>query len=281
MNRLWRIYVFDMRKGFMENRTKIGIAVFVFLFLANVTVSESIFYSSLGAEGDGFLGYWMSLLGGMREYIRTDQSTFELPVSWLLFYAYLFYLVGFYPVADLYESGTKTLLLSESRNKWMVSKFLWISTMVVLYFLVFAACLFLNMYFLEGAWNLGLPELEQKYGIVPGSVGLWQILVIWMVLPVLMSIALSWLQFALALCTNAITAYCMSVILLVVSAYWMRPFLPANYLMMMRNRLLSWNGMKTEDGFVFGAVLLFLSIAAGCLVFRRKDIYKSNVNSYL
>lgn len=275
MSRLWHLYAFDIKKGFMENWIKIGIAVFMFLFFTNVAIKDSFIYSLYLQQETGFLGYWMMVLGGMSEYIKTDMSIFEIPVSWLLFYAYLFYLIGFYPVADLYESGTKTLLLSESRNKWIISKFLWIATMVVLYFFVFALCLLLNMWLLEAGWDLGLLEVKQMYGILQTSAGLWQMLGIWFGVPILMSVAISYFQFMVSIYTNAITGYCVSVILLVISAYWMKPFLPANYLMIMRTHLIADNGMKTADGVIFAMAILALSVITGWLIFRRKDIYKT------
>lgn len=268
---LWNLYVFDIKKGFLENRIKIGIAVFIFVFLANVTIKDML----VQQYENGFLGYWSVILGGMPEYVKTDMSMFELPVSWLLFYAYLFYLIGFYPVSDLYGSGTKTLLLSENRITWMMSKYLWIATMIILYFLAFAICLFLNIWLLENTWDFGMQDIENMYGIVHTSIKFSNIFVIWMGIPILMSVGISYLQFTISIYTNAIAGYSLSVIMLVVSAYWMKPFLPANYLMIVRNRLFCDNGMESADGIVLGMGILLVSVLAGCLTFRKKDIYKT------
>ena len=139
---------------------KIGVSSFIFLFLANITVKNCLIHQS----ESGYFSYWIMILGGMPEYEKTETSIFQLPVGWFLFYAYLFFLIGFYPISDLYSGGSKTLLLAESRNKWIISKLLWIVTTIIIYFGIFIICLLANA-FLIGNMDAGLSCVANFYGI--------------------------------------------------------------------------------------------------------------------
>lgn len=132
MNR--RIFVnlilYDIRKGFRENKIKWIVGVFIFVFFSFITVSDI----SVNSPELGFLAYFTNILQGMPPYIKTDDSVFTIPVSWFLFYAFLFFMVGFYPLSDLYGAGKKTLILSGSRFKWLWSKYIWTVINVIMYY---------------------------------------------------------------------------------------------------------------------------------------------------
>ena len=112
------LILYDIRKGFRENKIKWIVGVFIFVFFSFITVSDF----SVNSPELGFLAYFTNILQGMPPYIKTDDSVFTIPVSWFLFYAFLFFVVGFYPLSDLYGAGKKTLILSGSRFKWLWSK---------------------------------------------------------------------------------------------------------------------------------------------------------------
>lgn len=272
-NNLWRLYIFDIKKGFRENKLKIGVACFLFTFLANITVKNCL----IQQNGSGYLSYWIAILGGMQEYVKTETSIFKLPVSWFLFYAYLFFLVGFYPVSDLYSGGAKTLLFAESRNKWVISKFLWIVTTIIIYYVIFLVCLFVNAV-LIGNKDAGLSYVADFYGI-SSDINMRQILVVFFVVPIFVTIAMSFIQFVISITFNALSGYIITITILVVSTYWMKPFLIGNYLMLIRNKLITSGGMKEANGYILGIVISIIMLVTGCLIFMKKDIYKTSERS--
>lgn len=272
MNRcnLWRLYLFDIKKGFKENKLKIAVACFIFLFLANITIKNCLIQQS----GSGYLSYWITILGGMPEYIKTETSIFQLPVSWFLFYAYLFFLIGFYPVSDLYSGGAKTLILAGNRNKWIISKLFWTVTMIIIYFGLFAICLFVNA-ILFGNTNDGLSYVADYYGI-SSEINLPQVIIVFLVAPVIVAIAMSFIQFVISIIVNALSGYIIVISILSVSAYWMKGFLLGNYLMLIRYDLISGEGMKVLNGIVLSMGIIILMVASSCLLFAKKDIYKTS-----
>lgn len=124
------LILYDIRKGFRENKIKWIVGVFIFVFFSFITVSDF----SVNSPELGFLAYFTNILQGMPPYIKTDDSVFTIPVSWFLFYAFLFFMVGFYPLSDLYGAGKKTLILSGSRFKWLWSKYIWTVINVIMYY---------------------------------------------------------------------------------------------------------------------------------------------------
>lgn len=165
-----RLIAFDCKRGFRENLVKWGVAVFLFAFLTNITIKNCLLYH----EEMGYLGYLTYLFQGMEEYIKSETSIFELPVCWLLYYAYLFFLTGFYPISDLYGCGMKTLLSSGNRKKWMTSKYLWIAINIVFYFLLMLLVLLINSS-LIGRFDTSREAMSEVFGIKMDSITSLQI----------------------------------------------------------------------------------------------------------
>ena len=80
------LILYDIRKGFRENKIKWIVGVFIFVFFSFITVSNF----EVNSPELGFLAYFTNILQGMPPYIKTDDSVFTIPVSWFLFYAFLF-----------------------------------------------------------------------------------------------------------------------------------------------------------------------------------------------
>lgn len=81
------LILYDIRKGFRENKIKWIVGVFIFVFFSFITVSDF----SVNSPELGFLAYFTNILQGMPPYIKTDDSVFTIPVSWFLFYAFFIF----------------------------------------------------------------------------------------------------------------------------------------------------------------------------------------------
>ena len=83
------LILYDIRKGFRENKIKWIVGVFIFVFFSFITVSDF----SVNSPELGFLAYFTNILQGMPPYIKTDDSVFTIPVS-LVFVLCRFYFYG-------------------------------------------------------------------------------------------------------------------------------------------------------------------------------------------
>ena len=80
------LILYDIRKGFRENKIKWIVGVFIFVFFSFITVSDF----SVNSPELGFLAYFTNILQGMPPYIKTDDSVFTIPVSWFLLCVFIF-----------------------------------------------------------------------------------------------------------------------------------------------------------------------------------------------
>ena len=63
------LILYDIRKGFRENKIKWIVGVFIFVFFSFITVSDF----SVNSPELGFLAYFTNILQGMPPYIKTDD----------------------------------------------------------------------------------------------------------------------------------------------------------------------------------------------------------------
>lgn len=260
-----RLVRYDCKGGFWENKVKWAVAIFLLAYLSNGAIEKCMEL----ADGLGFWGYLTYLLWGMPEYLR--DRPFELPVAWLLYYGYLFFLVGFYPISNLYGCGKKALAISGSRRKWLLSKYLWTAINILAYYLAMCLVLLLSCA-LKGFLHTGGDAMRYGFGIDVGAFVPMQVFATWFLLPFLTAVAMAFVQLTISVCVNALAGYTVSIVMLVVSTYWMRPFLLGNYLMLARYDTIAWSGISMETGFLYAAVVIVVSVVLGCVLFRRKDI---------
>lgn len=261
------LILYDIRKGFRENKIKWIVGVFIFVFFSFITVSDF----SVNSPELGFLAYFTNILQGMPPYIKTDDSVFTIPVSWFLFYAFLFFMVGFYPSSDLYGAGKKTLILSGSRFKWLWSKYIWTLINVIMYYaamiLVLAAvtCAI-------GKWSTKPDDMLMEMGIDMQRFSTGNEVIVWLILPMICACTIAVVQLTISIFAGAIAGYIVSIVYLVVSVYWVSPFLMGNYLMIIRNNRLCAGGMDAAAGIISCIIVMVVSIVSGSVYFNRKNI---------
>lgn len=264
-----RFVIFDCKKGFRENIVKWGVAILLFVFLSDITIKNCLIFH----EEMGYIGYLTYLFQGMPEYIRSETSIFQLPVCWLLYYVYLFFLIGFYPISDLYSCGMKSLLSSGSRKKWLLSKYLWVAFNVIAYFIILLITLYCCSVS-RGHIDTGNEAMLVVFGVDMGTLTMTDIIVVWILLPILTAITIAFIQFTICICVNSVAGYITSIVILAISVYWMKTLLPGNYLMIIRSNVLRTDGMDIKYGIILDSVLMVFAIIIGNCCFTKKDIYQ-------
>lgn len=233
------LILYDIRKGFRENKIKWIVGVFIFVFFSFITVSDF----SVNSPELGFLAYFTNILQGMPPYIKTDDSVFTIPVSWFLFYAFLFFMVGFYPLSDLYGAGKKTLILV----------------------LAAVTCAI-------GKWSTKPDDMLMEMGIDMQQFATGNEVIVWLILPMLCACTIAVVQLTISIFAGAIAGYIVSIVYLVVSVYWVSPFLMGNYLMIIRNNRLCAGGMDAAAGIISCIIVMVVSVVLGSVYFNRKNI---------
>lgn len=258
---------YDLISSLFHNRIKWILGFGVFVLLSDVSIKNC---NILGVDA-GYLGYLTYIMQGMPEYIKTETSIFRLPVCWFLFHAYLFLIICFYPVNDLLGSGQRILVLTGSRKKWWYSKICWCVFSVTGYYLLFYVSL-LCMSFIEGVPGKGIDGIYRCFGINLHLLSPGKFILVWIFLPILFSITIGVLQMLVGILLKPVAAYGMAILILIVSVYWLNPFMIGNYAMLLRNQLFTEDGVISSIGIVLCIMISVFSVVIGKAVIEKKDI---------
>lgn len=265
---IFRLISYDVHYSFRQNRIKWLFALAVLLFLCFRIFSDISFR---GGSCDLFSALW-PVMGGAREYMLSQDSSFQLPAYWLLFHAYLFFLTGFYPVNELHLGNGQTLVRTYSRGKWLTSKLINTALNVVMYYgSFFVLCITGNL-LLGGEW---IPEdgMIHLVGVPIGNKSLWELCTAFVLLPLLVSVSLCTLQVVLSLFMDPVISFMLNIAGLVDSVFWMNPLLAGNYAMLYRQEwVCRGSGISPDVGAALCLGLFAMAAAAGAIFFRKKDI---------
>lgn len=69
-----------------------------------------------------------------------------------------------------------------------------------------------------------------------------------------------------------VAAYGMAILILIVSVYWLNPFMIGNYAMLLRNQLFTEDGVISSIGIVLCIMISVFSVVIGKAVIEKKDI---------
>lgn len=267
MRELLKIVSYDIQFSFRKNRIKWMIALIILLFLCVRTFNAVSFTGTYD-----LLSELWPVMSGAREYILSEDSSFVLPAYWFLFHGYLFFLIGFYPVNELYLGNGQPLVRTASRTKWIISKQINLFVNIVAYYAYFLIFMLIGNYIHGG-------EIIPENGII-GYCGIQffdksnlEIFTAFIILPMLMSVALGQIQILLSLFINPVISLMITVGYMVASVFWMNSLFIGNYSMLLRQDWISGNpDISVPIGVVVCMILIFATSFAGIYMFQRKDI---------
>lgn len=271
IKRFRALLCYDLRYGFQCNRGK-----WLFALLVQVYFCTLAGRLSLNSNAPiGFLERLTFLFQGLPEYHLSQTGTFELPVHWLIFHAFLLFLAGFYPVQDLTQSGGQAFIRSGRRGYWLLSKALWVCATVAGYYLMLTGVLAVCSLPAGGPWAPPA-AMSALFGINVAELSFSEIMLYWWVMPILVSAALCLTEVLLSLFIEPLLAFFVMLSCLVASVFWTSPALIGNYSMLLRSNLLSGDpAISAQNCFAVCLLLIALASVLGTKLFRSKDILLS------
>ena len=262
---------YDLRYGFQSNRGKWLFALLVQVYFCTLAGRLSLITNTR-------IGFWERLtflFRGLPEYHLSQTGTFELPVHWLIYHAFLLFLVGSYPIQELTQSGGQAFIRSSRREYWLLSKTLWVCATVAGYYLMLAGVLAVCSLLAGVPWALPA-AMTILFGIDMAELSFAEIALNWWVMPILVSVVLCLTEVFLSLFIEPLLAFFVMLSYLVASVFWTSPVLIGNYSMLQRSSLLSGNpAISAQNCFAVCLSLIALASVLGTKLFRRKDILLS------
>ena len=113
-----------------------------------------------------------------------------------------------------------------------------------------------------GKWSTKPDDMLMEMGIDMQQFSTGNEALVWLILPMLCACTIA----------GAIAGYIVSIVYLVVSVYWVSPFLMGNYLMIIRNNRICALGMDAAAGIISCIIVMVVSIVSGSVYFNRKNI---------
>lgn len=275
----YKLLRYDIINGFRSTARRYGVVLILFCvmfisFLMVITGYNIRFKIDPGIEinlGNALLyGF-----GGMSEYKPAEELFFRYPAFWLLSYLLLAYITLYYPYDDLEQFGQNILIRSGGRGLWWISKCIWNILSVVVFFLLAWAVFALGCLVSGGSLSMTLsPDIFAACNLVLSYEAPAALIPQTLLLPMLVMMGLNLLQMTLSLFLKPFYSFMVTTAILFLSTYYLSPFCIGNYAMPLRSHLLLANGVGLNTGMLISGILIVVSIIAGGLIFRKRDILK-------
>ena len=270
-----KLWGHDFWEGIWKRRIYFLLPLMAALFSGIGLHAKMTIFKELHNVGTGsVMDYWIYLVQGGKQYKFDIYTMFQIPVRWMCFHVFVLIGLNNYPLQDLQGWGYQVLLKSKSRWNWWLSKILWCCSYVACYYLI---CLFMvTVYAVANGASLTLqPSMDvmnmvSRTGFLDCSMK--RLLCIVFVLPALLSVFLGILQMVLSVCIKPIYSFMVLFALLVISTYKRSWLLLGNWGMPYRMIPVQKHGLDPKLCLLLLLCGIFISIAWGYLIFRKKDI---------
>lgn len=271
--------VHDLKIWFKYEWSKYIPIILLFLYAAvavNVVVEKNGMTANIA-------DYLVMMFKGLKPYERKDTVKniigFHLPVYYLLFNVYISWIISYFPFRDMGNYGKLLMIKQGNKQKWWLNKCIWsicavFSSYLTGYIVFFLAGLFKKSVSLE----INVETLKLITDKIIDETNVWELsekklIVLCVILPVLMSVAISIFQMVLSLVMKPLYGQMLVIGLLVISAYYCNGFLPGNYLMLLRNSIITKNGgVNFYYGIVISIMMILSGIGLGLKIIKKKDI---------
>lgn len=270
---------YDVKEGIFLDYIKYLILIIIFSIMSIVFIKTVMNFTGTGTIVNKFsigdlLMYWFK---GMKEYNTNENIPFDMPAQYIVLGIFLAFLIGDYPVKDLNGFGKDILVRTKKRDYWWNSKCIWnFLTVLIFYSILFGIMLVICLLYgnLSLSPNIDISNRLCGLQLKPDYIFPMHHLILgFFVLPILTSLALSFLQMTLSLLFNSFISYMCIISILVASAFYKSDFLIGNYLMVKRYSWYKNGGIHELSGVLMCISIIVLSYLIGMFYFKLYDIY--------
>ena len=266
----------DFYKGTIEGWKRYAIALCIFIFLCfvfQIRAEKIIQFNKISKE-ISFSDFILFMFRGMNVFDGNAVELQDKLPQWFLVNIYLSIIIGYFPLKDLSESGIQVLIRTKSRVSWWLSKCLWVTYNVLIYYAISIIVITVFSLF-HGGLSL---EPSKELNLILSNLDISKfnfkgILIVGIILPVITSITFSLIQLLISLFTNSIISNMFIITVLTLTPFYCNSFFIGNYLMILRSNLnIGDSGISIVYGIVVCVVLSIATIFIGANKIKRYDI---------
>ena len=217
-----------------------------------------------------FGDYIMYYFSGMKEFVIEDNKDFVIPFIWMAEQLLICSLAFTYPLKDIYDCGTITLLQYGSRTKWWFSKCIWSIVQIIGYYIVVVFTIAVYTIF-KGCFNMSLHKIV--FSVIDNvDITVDRFFFIHLIPSVLYSIFMVICMITIALITSRVIALLIICIYNIAAVFVMNNVVLANASMLYRNSIFIDNGLNIYVLSILCVCLSLLMVIVAAMYFEKYDI---------
>lgn len=211
---------------------------------------------------------------GNEPFDINSKEKIDIPIIWIMFHSILSLIVGFYVSDDIKKSASALIIRVQSKRIWWSSKFVWCIFSVLVYYIVFIFTVILFCLIFGNLSIVTNTDITEKFFKIDISlIKDTDIILVFFIMPMISSIAISVFQVVLGLIIKPIYSFMLIVTIMVCSSFYSNTFLLFNFSMISRyNYFSSKSNITLQNGLVISICLIVISYIWGMIVIKRKDI---------
>lgn len=276
--KLFKLALFDLRRGIREEWIKLAFAFIVCIACCTLMFSQLLQYNQDNGINENIsisvMDFILYNLRGMKLYSPNMDGQYLLPAVWMFNQVMIALIVGYYPVRDLNGYGKNTLLRTQSRSRWLLSKLVWIVCMVIAYYIVIYSASFIFALFTGNSLSFMPGEYITKlfYDIDLQDIYVENFVIFIITMPMLTSIVASIVQVMMSYIISPFISFLAIIVVMLSSTYISNPALIGNASMVIRSRFATPVGFTAEETVLYLAIYLIAALIIGFVYFGNKDI---------
>ena len=276
--KLFKLALFDLRRGIREEWIKLDFAFIVCIACCTLMFSQLLQYNQDNGINENIsisvMDFILYNLRGMKLYSPNMDGQYLLPAVWMFNQVMIALIVGYYPVRDLNGYGKNTLLRTQSRSRWLLSKLVWIVCIVIAYYIVIYSASFIFALFTGNSLSFIPGEYITRlfYYIDLQDIYVENFVIFIITMPMLTSIVASIVQVMMSYIISPFISFLAIIVVMLSSTYISNPALIGNASMVIRSRFATPVGFTVEETVLYLAIYLIAALIIGFVYFGNKDI---------
>ena len=276
--KLFKLALFDLRRGIREEWIKLAFAFIVCIACCTLMFSQLLQYNQDNGINENIsisvMDFILYNLRGMKLYSPNMDGQYLLPAVWMFNQVMIALIVGYYPVRDLNGYGKNTLLRTQSRSRRLLSKLVWIVCMVIAYYIVIYSASFIFALFTGNSLSFMPGEYITRlfYDIDLQDIYVENFVIFIITMPMLTSIVASIVQVMMSYIISPFISFLAIIVVMLSSTYISNPALIGNASMVIRSRFATPVGFTVEETVLYLAIYLIAALIIGFVYFGNKDI---------
>lgn len=228
----------------------------------------------LNIDNPGFFDILLKIMEGNKEFVYVKGGeAFEMPFNYFIIFVLMGFGSAYYANKEWHLRGSLYIIRYRDKYSWWISKSIWniINVFILYLFLIIGILLTcvitggLEKSLHEGIYYALINPIQLK--------GTGNIILNVLVIGFLTIVALNQLQITIQMLLSPIVGFLTYLIIIISSAFYLSPFFPGDYLMVVRGEISRTDGVNVVQGIILMSFIWIISFVIGIKSMKKRDIF--------